>query len=86
MIDVSKCRTCQAPVLFVPSATTGKLMILDAAAVPDGNTVIHEGKAYVVTGDIFDRVPDGLRFKSHWATCPDAKKWRKATDEKKGKS
>jgi len=85
-MQASKCRSCGAAVLWAPSATTGKLCILDADPVPDGNTAIVDGKAYVESGSMFEPLPEGPRYKSHWATCPDARQWRTRTDEKKART
>lgn len=82
----SKCASCRAPVIWAESAKTGRNMILDAVPVPDGNTVIMDGKAHVITGELFEEVPaDMPRYRTHWATCPQAKEWRTRTDEKNAK-
>lgn len=83
-MDVTPCRSCGAPVIFLPYAVSGKLAILDAVPnVPKANLAIVDGKVFVDTHDIFDPLPAGDRFLSHWSSCPDRKVWRKATDEKK---
>jgi hypothetical protein len=58
-----KCRSCQADVLFVPTKD-GKQMPLDAPG--EQRLVIEEGVAVV-----------RLTYVSHFATCPEAEKWRK---------
>lgn len=73
-----RCRSCQADVVFVPSAKSGKAMILDAT--PRKGVVIH---------DAFTRhtLPTGIApdaqvaevvdvFTDHHATCPDAARYR----------
>ena len=75
-----QCRSCHAPVMWLDHATTGKPARIDAAPDPDGN--IRVGVAFehytVLTGqeraDALER-GDELH-KNHWATCPDAAKWR----------
>lgn len=77
MPETSNCGSCKAPVLFVPSATTGQLMILNAKPVETGNIAIVDGKAVVMRGDLFEQmVSDGPRYIDHHATCPDLAKWR----------
>lgn len=73
---MSQCRSCNAPVRFVPSATTGKLMILNADPDPRGRILVRAGKAHVM-GGLFDTHHDELRYTDHHATCPDAAKYRK---------
>jgi hypothetical protein len=76
--EAARCRSCQAPVLFVASATTGKLMILDAEPTPDGRLVIEDGKARVLkNADLFGPPPAGNRYTDHHVTCPEAAQWRR---------
>jgi hypothetical protein len=81
-----KCQSCQAPVIFVPSAKSGKPMILDARptkAVGVGHLIYADGM------QTFD--PPGIQlcedvghgrvaqvvsvFTDHHATCPAARSW-----------
>jgi hypothetical protein len=50
-------------------------MPIDAAPTPDGNLAIEGGVARPV--DML--TPPGERWKSHFATCPNADEHRKAT-------
>ena len=68
-----KCRSCPAQVIWVRTAATGKRMPLDATPVPAGNVAIRDGLAVVMSGP----VPGGGGRLSHFATCPQAEKWRK---------
>lgn len=64
---VTECRSCHAPVRWVLTPD-GKRMILNAA--PAYRWVVSQGA---------DGKWHGLlvaTFEPHWATCPDAKKWR----------
>lgn len=74
-LDYAKCSSCNAAVIFIPAEDTGKTNILDAVPVDDGNIQIIDGKArFERKNRPLDRgVP---RYKSHWATCPDAKSIR----------
>lgn len=72
MASETTCRSCDARVIFVPSAKTGKPMILDAeprkgivvTSVREPNDGGHNIKA--VVRDVFT---------DHHATCPAAKDW-----------
>jgi hypothetical protein len=74
------CRSCGAPVRWVRTVN-GKTMPLDPDPTPDGNiiAVVEPGGGRVaqVIGkdDLIDEsVP---RYKSHFATCPNADQHRK---------
>ena len=76
-----KCRSCGAPVLWVPSATSRATVILDAEPVEGGNVILLDGKARVIPTDLFEESLTGPlpaeRYLSHFATCPQASKHRK---------
>lgn len=69
--DPAECRTCSAPVVWAKHESTGKRMPLNRDPIPGGPYQIDErGIARV------DRsYPEGRI--SHFATCPQAKSWRK---------
>ena len=70
-----KCRSCGASIFFVQTAR-GKTMPMDAEPCEDGNMVLIEGVAFSTA-----KVKDAMlmpRYKSHYATCADAKRWRKS--------
>lgn len=70
MTAATKCRSCHAPI-FYARTPSGTSMPIDAGTRIDGNLVIVDGVAHVR--------PDayGPKFVAHFATCPEAKKWRK---------
>jgi len=72
-----QCRSCGKEIIWVRTAATGALMPLDPDPAPDGNVVLVDGKAHVMSGELFDPVLEGSRYKSHFATCPNAAKHRK---------
>ena len=72
---MSTCRSCEAEVLFVPSAKTGKPMILDAEPNPVGNVLIRAGVAAVISRQVVAR-EDEQRWMPHHATCPAAASWK----------
>lgn len=84
---MAECRSCSAQIIWAQSATSDKRMPLDAEPVDDGNVVLElRGHAAdplyrVLTKKekaqqtIFDEPQ--LRYKSHFATCPQDKQWRR---------
>jgi hypothetical protein len=75
-----QCRSCEAEVIFVPSAKTGKPMILDAK--PEKRVVLLDVYGHLspdmVQGEaIAARVVD--TYVDHHATCPFAKEWKGRT-------
>lgn len=82
-MDVLTCRRCPADILFAKSASTGKVMPVDAKPYEDGNVRIDS-----VRGEIVARVltnaqreqakRDGIPlYKNHFATCSAAASFRK---------
>jgi len=80
-VRVVECRSCGAPMFWVTTAK-GKKMPLDSEPVSNG--------AFVLDGDPLESGEQkvkhigerseyrGERFSSHFSTCPDADKHRKA--------
>lgn len=70
---ISKCRSCGADIIWV-ELKNGKKHPLDSEIVEaDGNKVLY-------LDDIteFKKLPAGRKgYVSHFATCPDAKDWRR---------
>jgi hypothetical protein len=71
---VSKCRSCGAEIKWVVMSG-GKRMPLDAEPCDDGNVVEGDDGRYAVAVSI--RKSDRPRYKSHFATCPNASGHRK---------
>ncbi len=72
------CGSCQAPILWIKTPK-GKSMPLDATPRPDGNVVIRDGLAVVLTAIEKAQPLDGQRrFLAHWISCPNAASHRKA--------
>lgn len=82
-----ECRSCRAPIVW---ATTeqGKSMPIDAGPVDNGNVYYLDQKSSpprvrVLAGpqptleEDADSA-DGLRYLSHFATCPQADQWRRS--------
>ena len=73
---MSLCRSCGADVLWATTVVTGKAIPLDADPVDDGNVVIRNGSAHVLSKNNPVR-SDETRYRAHWATCPNAKEHRR---------
>lgn len=75
---VDKCRSCGAPIIWALTRTY-RIMPIDAEPVDGGNVVIvgRGERAPRVDvrpgGTLFDDRPT---YTSHFATCPDAARWR----------
>ena len=74
---MSACRSCGAAVRWEVTAG-GRRMPLDAEPVPDGNVVVVDGQARVLTSAGAELLTlDTPRFVSHFATCPQSGAWRR---------
>jgi hypothetical protein len=87
---VTTCRSCDAEVVFVPSAKTGKPMILDAkpakgVVLIDGTVPVAQWDKVILVG--FGPELDDDRtvaavvdvYTDHHATCPNAGEWKGRT-------
>ena len=80
MIEHGICRSCGANILWARSAKTNALMPIDPDPVENGNIVLSaDGLATTLSGDLWETMHSGLRYISHFATCPNAKEHRKRT-------
>ena len=74
-----QCRSCQAPVMWLEHATTGKPAPIDAQTSTDGNIVTLDGGRYNVLtkGEREEAMAEGYPLHTnHFATCPQATKWK----------
>jgi hypothetical protein len=73
--SVCKSPNCGAEIYWAVIDTSRKTIPLDVTPTKDGNIIFRDGFAHVVT--MFDQVGEHeARFTSHFATCPDAKRWQ----------
>lgn len=77
---MSKCKSCGADIIWLPTEG-GKNMPCDAKPIPytedpAGNLtlVTNDGRVVKARADLNS---DNVGYTSHFATCPDANKWRK---------
>lgn len=80
------CRSCKAEV-FWAQTEAGRKVLVDISPVPGGNLRIESGPggkplAIVVAGAAEGGEP---RYRSHFATCPDAAAWRRPRGRATGK-
>lgn len=82
---MTACRSCGAPIVWAIAAGSSRRIPLDADPTDDGNLIVvrHRWDGPDRTIPIVhvvdeDAGTDGLRFRSHFATCPDAKSWRRS--------
>lgn len=74
MSETAACKTCGQPIRWVKTAN-GKAMPLDVEPCEDGNLVVVDGVAF--SAYTLDVQEGRQRFKSHFATCPQAKQHRR---------
>lgn len=77
---MSKCRSCGASIIWLPTES-GKKMPCDAKPIPytedpAGNLTLVTSDGRVVRAKA-DATSDFVGYVSHFATCPDANKWRR---------
>ncbi len=66
------CSSCRAPIFWVKT-TTVKTMPIDAVPTADGNVWLDDNQV----ASVGKPVSGSLRYVSHFATCPNAKKHRR---------
>ena len=78
----STCKACGAPIYWV-TTEKGKYMCCDEGLIPyqrdpngKDNIVLQNGQVIRVKLN-FTGTPDGLGRTPHWATCPQADKFRR---------
>lgn len=75
MKSVSRCKSCGAAIRWY-STPRGTKIPIDADPASDGNLVILAGVVQNAHADLFNGIPAGPRYISHFATCPNARKHR----------
>jgi hypothetical protein len=67
------CRDCGRKLRWVPTEK-GRRMPLDDEPDPNGNVVMRNGKAHVLTAaELTSRATDPTRWTPHAATCPNSR-------------
>lgn len=76
---MSRCKSCGAKIIWLPT-TGGKSMPCDPEPIPYREDAL--GSMMIVTNDgrvvraKIDAASEAVGYVSHFATCPDAEKWR----------
>lgn len=75
---MANCQACGAEIFFVKSEHSERRIPLDAKPRPDGNVVLLPGsRARYLRKDAPPAENGSKRYVSHFATCPEAAKFRK---------
>lgn len=75
-MKTSRCESCNAEVIWTETVN-GKKMAVDAEPVENGNLRVFESEGRVLSRYSF-KDEEGPHYQAHFASCPDAEKWRKA--------
>lgn len=86
-VSLTSCRSCSALIRWVATIPAGKAMPLDPDPCPAGNFVFtdegaEDGPVRALTAEQLAGPADRYRYKSHFATCPQSRTWRKGVTEK----
>jgi len=79
-----RCRSCNQRIRWAVTVK-GRRMPIDPVPVPDGNIELEEREVFLTPLAIVRvNIPTGepvppVLYKSHFATCPQAGKWRSRT-------
>lgn len=79
---MAACKSCDAPIRWAKSKTTGRPMPLDVEPSEEGNLVIVREGAHGITEEVARAATDEDRkllrpmYLSHFVTCPQAASWR----------
>src|SRR3972149_2281009 len=75
-----RCRSCDAPIYWAQTVSSGKAMPVDAEPVPDGNVVLLDCGGTVIArvlGRGETPPPGAVLRRAHHSTCPQADPWRR---------
>ena len=75
-MKTTACKSCGAPIVWACVAS-GKRAPFDLAETPDGEWGIDDREAQPRAEKIDRDIETQPGHKSHFATCPDAKAWRR---------
>lgn len=75
----NQCRSCQAPIVWARSQSTGKWMPIDDESVPDGNIRLDGDEFQVLAGVRLEsaRTSGEHLHVSHFVTCPYSRQHRR---------
>lgn len=73
---ITRCRACEAEIFFAKTER-GKWIPIDAKPNLDGNLEIIAGGSPILALPVAPLLPPAKRYKSHFATCPNAGQFRR---------
>lgn len=73
-----ECQACGASVWMLRHFRTGKTAPIDTEAAADGNVVLVTPEVYRVTTKAEPAPAGEPLYKSHFATCPEASRFRRS--------
>jgi hypothetical protein len=73
-LKLTECRSCGEPI-FWTETVNGKRMPMDAEPDPLGKFVLEDEGGETPTA-VYSPFESGDRYASHFASCPDALRWR----------
>jgi hypothetical protein len=77
----SRCRSCNADMVWVVMRASKRRMPLDARPLDEGTIAVDAiGRAEVLTGEALEgaRLAGVALYQSHYVSCPQRRQWRKA--------
>lgn len=83
MTRLDNCRSCKAPVVWLTIRPGGRRMPIDPDPVDDGNIMadLNAAVGVVMSAEtvavLREDDSDEPLYRSHFATCPDARTWRR---------
>jgi hypothetical protein len=82
-MTTGQCRSCRAPIIWLTIRPLGRRMPIDTEPAPDGNIIadLTQAVGVVIPNAALPQMradtPDEPFYRSHFATCPDANRWRR---------
>ncbi len=76
-MKTNTCKSCQACIVWAIT-DAGKRMPVDVNPCSDGNLALEERSGADPLAKVVTPTYEGPRYKSHFSTCPDAMRHRRA--------
>lgn len=74
--DLRRCRSCEAAIVWALTAE-GRRMPVDAEPTPEGRLKLRRREDGQLGVEVVEPRGFGRRYRSHFATCPEANDWRR---------
>lgn len=76
-MQIDKCKSCGAAIVWALSSTTGKRMPVDAEPTKQGNVILSGDSPDLSARVQGGPLDDGSGHLSHFVTCPQRDQWRR---------